>query len=336
MTTRAGRVAVVVLNWNGKADTLECLKSIQQIDYPFFEVVVVDNGSQDGSIEAIRESFPDVMLLATGKNLGYAGGNNVGIRYALDHSADYVLLLNNDTVVDSNLLTAFYQASMDVPDAGVFGAKIYFYTRPTRLWYAGALWRKDIMRFEHVGFDKEDGPQFSDLVETDYVTGCALFARAEVFRNIGLLDEDYFLTYEETDWCYRARAAGFRNMYVPSAMLWHKISVSFGGAESPLTNYFMTRNHLLWGSRHLGLRERFSLHYGYWHLIRDAILPSFSVSVAEQTFLTRLLWSFSSWVKDTRRNIANPRNKAVLLGLRDYYLRRFGDCPPAVRSLKRN
>ena len=134
------RVAVIVLNWNGREDTLECLRSIRSIAYSNFGVIVVDNGSTDGSVAAIRASQPSVEVIDTGENLGFAGGNNVGIRRALELGADYVLLLNNDTVVDPGLLRAFVAAAALHPEAGAFGAKIYFHSEPTRIWYAGARW----------------------------------------------------------------------------------------------------------------------------------------------------------------------------------------------------
>jgi len=123
-------VFIIVLNWNGKDDTLECLGSLQQLDYPNFETVVVDNGSTDGSEDVIRSAFPSVNFIQTGRNLGYAGGNNVGIKHALSHGADYVWLLNNDTTVDPNALTALVETAQADPKIAVVGSKIFYYDQP--------------------------------------------------------------------------------------------------------------------------------------------------------------------------------------------------------------
>ena len=126
------KVTVIILNWNGKEDTLECLASVKKIDYSNFEIVLVDNGSVDDSVEAVSEHYPDVTLLQTGDNLGYAGGNNVGIRYALDNKAEYVLLLNNDTVVDVQLINAFIVASKAIVNRAIMGGKYIIMHNPIR------------------------------------------------------------------------------------------------------------------------------------------------------------------------------------------------------------
>ena len=256
-------VFVVVLNWNGRDDTLACLESVDKITHPDFRVIVVDNGSADDSVDAIRATFPEVELIETGANLGFSGGNNVGIKRAPQLGADYVLLLNNDTVVDPGLLDAFVAAARCFPDAGVFSAKIYFHAEPNRIWYAGARWSARATRFEQVGEGVlDDGISFSTICETDYACGCAFFVPAARLREIGLLDDNFFLYFEETDWCYRAREAGYPSIFVPEAKLWHKVSVSFGGEGSPLALYFQTRNRLLWAKRHAALPRRFGVYVG--------------------------------------------------------------------------
>jgi GT2 family glycosyltransferase len=329
------KIAVVILNWNGKDDSLECLDSVHKIDYPYFEVIVVDNGSTDDSVQAFRQIYPNLTLLETGANLGYAGGNNVGIRWALEHGFDSILLLNNDTIVDSGILKAFAEAEQRFPTAGVFGAKIYFYSDRNRLWHAGGKWLPETMKFTHVGMGEQDSPEYSQVQAYDYVTGCALYATANVFREIGTLNEKFFLTYEETDWCYRARKQGYSCLFIPEAKLWHKISVSFGGSHSPIFNYFMTRNKLLWASKHLPWRSFIFLQIKMIKSLSKAVIPKFVLNHGHQPFLKTLLWGFHTWLGNLRRNLNDPSNKAKLYGLRDFYLTRFGDCPPQVRSLAR-
>lgn len=321
-------ISVVILNWNGRDDTLACLASVERISYPAMQVIVVDNGSSDDSAAAIRRAFPRVELIETQQNLGFAGGNNVGIRRALEAGADYVLLLNNDTEVDEELLNAFLEAAQRHPDAGAFSGKIYFHADPTRIWYAGARWNAEATCFDHVGEGMIDrGAVYSTGGETAYACGCALFVSAPRLREVGLLDEDFFLYFEETDWCYRAKARGYPSFFIPEAKLWHKVSVSFGGEGSPLALYFITRNRLLWASRHAPMRTRLRI-YGssvsglfrrFGRPIIDAILkPPFSLRAAR--------WTLEAVVSEAR-------NRAYWLGWRDFWLRRLGNCPDEVREL---
>ncbi len=327
-------IYVIILNWNGKEDTLECLATVKQLDYPNYKLVVVDNGSTDDSLDAIARQYPDITLLQTGANLGYAGGNNVGIRWALEHDADYVLLLNNDTVVATDLLSAFINAEKLLPVGSILGAKIFFHDEPEKLWFAGGQWNSGSNSFEHIGHGQPDSTEFNRVTEVDYITGCALFAGAETFKEVGLLDEHFFLSYEETDWCYRARASGHKCIVVSDAKLWHKISSSFGGADTPLFNYFMIRNKLLWAKKHISRSARISLHKESLRTLRRIILPIWSIPETNAPFLKKLLWSLTTWLKTMRRNLADPINQATLMALRDYYLGRFGDCPPKVRTLR--
>jgi GT2 family glycosyltransferase/2-polyprenyl-3-methyl-5-hydroxy-6-metoxy-1,4-benzoquinol methylase len=330
--TTPPKVTAIILNWNGKEDTLECLASVRQLDYTNLEIVVVDNGSTDGSVDAISKQYPGVMLLQTGSNLGYAGGNNVGIKYALGHGADYVLILNNDVVVAPDFLTEFVNAANLLPTGSVLGAKLYSYDRPDTLCSLAGQWNSESSSFEYIGCNQKDGPLFECMLEVDYVIGCALFTSADSFRDVGLLDEKFFLNYEETDWCYRARANGHKCIVVPKAKLWHKVSSSFGGPDSPVHTYFMTRNELIWAKKHLPRFVRTKLHIRSMGKLRRILCPPFRLTTADLPLVKGLLWSFFSWLKTIKRNISNPANKAILVGLRDYYLGRYGDCPDQVRK----
>jgi hypothetical protein len=239
------RVTVIVLNWNGLDDTLDCLEHLRRLEYPEYDVVTVDNGSTDGSPEAIRERFPEVTLIETGQNLGFAGGNNVGMRYALETGADCVLLLNNDTQVAPDALGHLVEAVQADPRAGVAGPTIYYYDQPEVIWSAGGAvdWRRGGTWM--VGLNEQDTGQFGLVPRgVDFVTGCALFARKGVLEQAGLLDERFFMYYEEVEWCLRARRVGFGIVHVPRARVWHKISPE-SQADSPLVHYYMTRNRLL-------------------------------------------------------------------------------------------
>lgn len=324
-------ISVIVLNWNGRDDTLACLNSLESLTYPNFQVLVVDNGSTDDSASLIRMRFPKIRLIETGANLGFAEGNNVGIRDALEAGADYVLLLNNDTIVAPDLLEAFVEAAAHNLNGGMFAAKIYYHAEPTKLWYAGGKWLPDKQCLVHVGIGEiDDGKSYEAIAESDYASGCAIFVSAEVVGKIGLMDPKFFLTYEETDWCYRARAAGYGVLFVPSAKVWHKVSASFGGVDSPLQLYFYSRNILLWAERHLP-------RPAYWSLFRETYRDALRFSTGtgqDGALFKRWIWAFTSLWQRLRRGGRDAAGRARYLGFRDYLLRRFGDCPDEVRHLR--
>ena len=238
-------VAIIVLTWNGLADTLACLESLRQLKYPNYEVVVVDNGSRDGSPAVIRERFPHVTMIENERNLGFTGGNNVGLRYALTQSADYMLLLNNDTVVAPDFLRLLVEAAKGDAETGIAGPMIYYHKQPDVIWSAGGAidWRRRKTRM--VGLDEQDVGQFEAMPrEVDFVSGCTLLVKRAVLEQVGLLDERFFAYYEEIEWCVRARQAGFKIMHAPRAHIWHKISPA-AQADSATVYYYMTRNRLL-------------------------------------------------------------------------------------------
>lgn len=237
-------VAVVVLSWNRKEDTLACLRSLSAVEYVPLDVVLVDNCSSDGTAEAVRLGFPDVVVLETGANLGYAEGNNVGLWHALNANVDYVLLLNNDTEVAPDFVSEMVNAVEQMPQVGIAGPTIYYWDRPTTIWAAGGSidWRRGDAQL--MGLDEEDRGQYTAVHEVDYVTGCALLIRREAAERAGLLDPRFFMYYEETEWCVRVARAGYKIVHVPRSHVWHKISPA-QQADSPRVHYYMTRNRLL-------------------------------------------------------------------------------------------
>jgi GT2 family glycosyltransferase len=324
-------VSVVILNWNGKQDTLECLTSVMRMDYPSVDVIVVDNGSIDGSAAAIRATFPDVTLLETGSNLGYAGGNNVGMRYAMEHGAQYVLLLNNDTVVDGALVREFIGAAETLGDGAILSAQIYFHAEPETLWYAGGRVVPSTGNTYHEGFQSPARTHGHEgIAQTDYASGCAFFVSTRLLSRIGLFDERFFLLYEETDLCYRARDIGAKCYVVPRAKVWHKVSVSFGGANSPSYIYFWSRNRLLWAEKHLSWRRLLRL---YIHVTRATLTrlrpPRLRLTASPGSASRRIWTSATEYRADVMAKYRDPVLRAQLRGIRDYVLRRFGNRPGA-------
>jgi hypothetical protein len=266
------KVAVIIVNWNGRKDTEICLASLEKIDTHNVDlsVIVVDNGSSDDSIASIRKKYPGVTVLPAGKNLGFTGGNNVGITYARQHQADFVWLLNNDTFVDAHVLNIL-KAFRD-PRVGICGSKIYFapghefhltrYKESERgnvFWYTGGLVDWDNMYASHRGVDEVDHGQYDTEEETPFVTGCSMMIRSSVFDRIGILDDRYYLYLEDLDFCLRAKKAGFTLRYVPSSVLWHVNAGSSARPGNLLQQYYITRNRLLIGRLYASGRTRVAL-----------------------------------------------------------------------------
>ncbi|HOP79400.1 MAG TPA: glycosyltransferase family 2 protein [Armatimonadota bacterium] len=265
---KSPRVAVIVLTWNGKEDTLECLKSLRQVTYPNFWTVVVDNGSTDGTGDAVRASYPEVELIETGENLGFAAGNNVGIEHALRNGADAVLLLNNDTAVDPEFLSLLVQSLYRSDDIAAVSPLIYYYDLPDVIWAAGGkIDRKTGISYQ-LHIDERDTGQLTEEFDVDYGVGAALLIRREALETIGLLDPRTFLYYEESDWCFRAKEAGLRTVIVPSSKIWHKVSRSISpGSNTQL--YYFCRNRLYFLKKH-GIGKGRLLHLSLTHFGRMA------------------------------------------------------------------
>jgi GT2 family glycosyltransferase len=234
----------IVLNWNGRADTLRCLQSLMEVEYPALGVVCVDNGSSDGSQQAIRDRFPQVTLLEAGANLGYSGGNNLGIRHALEHGARWVALVNNDATVASDFIAGFELATRVRTRAGILAGKVYFADRPETIWFAGQR-VSELLGYSGRprGYGRPDGPRYGAIVTTGRAVGALMAISREALDAVGLLDEQLFAYVEDVDWALRVRSAGFEVVFAPEARAWHAVSASTGGeAASTHTLYYGVRN----------------------------------------------------------------------------------------------
>ena len=240
---------VILVNWNGWRDTLQCLESCAKLAYPHLEIIVVDNGSTDDSVARLRERFPGLRLIETGGNLGFAGGNNAGLHAALSMGAAYMWLLNNDTVVDPAALGALVDVMRADPSVGLAASKIYYQDEPGTLWYAGGFLSPLWGWSRHRGLGEPDEGQYDELTAVNFATGCSLLARARAVRAIGPLDERYFLYWEDIDWSARARRAGWRVVYVPGSRVWHKLGASTPGERRHVRWRYEGRNRLLFYRR---------------------------------------------------------------------------------------
>jgi len=322
-TSGSCRVTILILNWNGKADTLRCLESLARLTFAGTEIVVVDNGSADGSVAAIATCYPDVTILQSGGNLGFAGGNNVGLRHALATESDFVLLLNNDTQAAPDLLERLLEVMTAQSDRAVVGAITLSLERPDMVQFGGSVWQQEAFHFRWM-HGPVNAPEYAaETIESDYVQGSAMLIPTAVLRDVGLLDERYFLVYEDTDWCYRARNHGYKSVVSTRARIWHKESPSFGG-KNALYTYFATRNRLLWARTHFGRRGAVAvLKRLYWTARADFRDYRAAPAVGGAATTPRTLTSF----------LRQPRQIALIAGVRDYVLGRFGNCPASIREL---
>ncbi len=244
-------VVIILVNWNGLRDTLACLSSLQHLQYANARIVVVDNGSQDNSAAIIRQKFPLIDVIESNENLGFVGGNHLGLIYAQEEKADYALLLNNDTEVAPNFLDLLVAsaeaggADCEAARIGIVGPLTFYFHQPEVIWSAGGSidWRRGETHMIGIG-EKDQGQLGSSPRKVDFVTGCALLIKMSVVAQIGELDERFFAYYEDVEWCMRARRAGYEILCIPQAKVWHKISPE-AREVSPLVHYYMTRNRLL-------------------------------------------------------------------------------------------
>lgn len=303
------RIAVVILNWNGWQDTIECLESLRQINYQEYILIVVDNASSDDSLEKIREycegkievkstffkylknnkpvkiveytkeesekiedNSTGITLVKNSKNYGFAGGNNIGIRYALNSlNPEYILLLNNDTVVDSNFLGELIKVSESSRKIGFVSPKAYYYDFNNKrdvINFAGGSLNMFKGQSQSIGVNEVDNGQYDEIRTVEYGEGSCLLVKREVLEKIGLLDTDYFAYWEEADLCTRGYKEGYISVYVPKAKIWHKVSAS---TDDPTKIYYYTRNKFWFMQKYANKMEYISfiaLFFGFyfWNL----------------------------------------------------------------------
>lgn len=266
------KVAIVILHYKGKEFTDKCLSSVKKLKKENFKLqVIVVNNNPDEKIDDLRWKYANFSFINTGKNLGFVGGNNLGIKKALETQVDFVFVLNNDTIVEENMMMELVKAAKSHPETGIFSPLIYFaknhefhfdrYKESERgkvVWFAGGIidW-KNVLTF-HKDVDEVDKGQFKKIKTIDFATGCGILIRASVFEKTGLLDEKYFLYFEDSDFSVRVKRQGFKIMFIPKAKMWH-FNAGSSGVGGSLQDYYLTRNRLLFGMRYASLRAKFAL-----------------------------------------------------------------------------
>ncbi len=231
------RVSVVIPNWNGLEYLKICLPSLKKQTYLDREVIVIDNGSSDGSVQYIKDKFPEIKLVVLARNVGFAPAVNVGVNKS---TGQYIVLINNDTKVDRNCLKYLVQAAQDHPEVGMVAAKMLNFYQPDRIDSTGDY--IDVVgHANNIGLGQRDGPEFNLAGNVFLVTGGGGLFKREVFDRIGLFDEDYFAYFEDVDLCLRAQMVGFKGWYQPRAVIYH-IHKATSNRHKSLTEYWQFRN----------------------------------------------------------------------------------------------
>lgn len=292
-------VVIVVLNWNKPDDTLACLDSLTALGYSNVHIIVVDNGSTDNSVKRISQAYREVEIIEAKTNLGYAGGNNLGVQYALNcYNPDYIFIANNDVIFDSAALTYLVAAAEDSPQAGFLGPKIYQHNVPQQIQSAGTVVTKWGETYQ-IGLNEMDNGQFDVQRDVDSLVGCATLIRSDTLRKVGSLDERFYLYREDIDWCLRAKRAGYKILYVPGAKVWHHSS-NVREENLPLMQYYMSRN-------------------SYMLLYKNA----FGWFVIFRMLIKHLIWLIN-WTVNPKWSHKRKQRNALLKALIDAALGRYG------------
>lgn len=283
-------LTVVTVNYNGTADTLELLDSLSKASYQALEVIVVDNASKEDPSERIRNAYPEVQVIRSDKNLGFAGGNNLGIKKA---RGAYIMLLNNDTVVDPDFAEPVVRAFQEHPEVGIVGSKLQFLHSPGVLQYAGstAMNPYTLTSFA-IGWGKKDEGQYDTPGYTHLAHGAAMTVSRKSIEKAGLMEDSYFLYYEELDWCLQIQKAGYKIWFAPASLVHHKESMSVG-KSSPLQEYYKTRNRIFLARRNFrGITLTLCLLY----LLLVANPVHFAKKILKgQTQMARAQWRGLMW-----------------------------------------
>lgn len=248
------QVLIIILNWNGLQDTLECIASVYKMDYPNFEVVVVDNGSTDDSVEVLLKTYPYVILIENKENLGYTGGNNVGMRYAIKHGADYMWLLNNDTIVEPDTLSKIVATAGSHKEIGLVSPVIYYYDKPDKIQFCGSYVDYNNFCIPHA--ENIESWHEMNMGQIISLWGTALLIKSNVVKKIGCLNSKYFAYQEDCEYCIRAAKGGYTSVLEPWARVYHKDSRSTGNRRAPFQVFLRIRNmYFLWMDSLKGLRK---------------------------------------------------------------------------------
>jgi GT2 family glycosyltransferase len=297
------KTAIIILTWNGRDITAECLESIEKITYPNYNVIVVDNGSSDDSDIYLKEKFPWISVIKIEENIGFTGGSNRGLQEALSKDFDYFFLLNNDTIVDPQFLDNLVDEFLKHPDAGLANPKIYFYDEPERLWWAGGS-TSFLKGGYHYAFKQIDRGNHDTIRTVTFNTGCALLIKREVLEKVGLFTEKLYGYGEDIDWCIRVYKAGYKGLYIPTSKIWHKEGVDFKkNTDNAFRRYLITRNLTFIFYKHYSW-PKFTLFFLYFLLLwgpYKTLICLFSGEFKEIVSIWKGFFGFKSLLKENNR-----------------------------------
>lgn len=282
---KQSRVAIIIINWNSFSYTNDCLNSLNELEDEC-DVVIVDNASTDDSLIMLREYHPDIHYVENEENLGFTGGNNQGMAYALERNFEFILLLNNDTFVEKNFLSVLVGVLDNNPGIGAVQPKIFYNHDRNLIWHAGGKYFPAFTHPRTLGNNKVDAPEFNVQKEVDWVTGCALLVKTEVVRKVGLLNDLFFYGgYDDVDWSLRIRKAGFKLFYCPKSIIYHVATVASKtdqpgkeGLLRPYFHYLINRNQIILMRLHTSLVFKFTSYlyqflkfgaYSFYFLVRN-------------------------------------------------------------------
>ena len=249
-------LSLVLVNWNSKDDTLACVSSLLSAGAVEKQIVVVDNGSNDGSVEALHKQFGRrVTVLESGKNLGFTGGVNKGVAFALEQGAEWIFIINNDTIVAPDFFAHFEPRLEDISPFKIFAPLIFYYDEPETVWFLGERLLPGTLFTSGLYKNQPVPAELPEIIPVDFVSGCGMLVWRKVFEDVGFFDTSLFMYGEEVDFCWRARLAGYQMAAVPGAKMWHKVSAS-ANRDRPNTRYLRVRNQIRFYRKYSGGLQR--------------------------------------------------------------------------------
>jgi GT2 family glycosyltransferase len=302
---RPTTVGVIFVNWNGWQHTIAACRSLDQSSHKAIEIIIVDNASADDSLTRLRAALPQAHIIANAFNAGFAGACNIGIRHAVQLGCEYVYLLNNDAVAESETIANLVQGSKSKDDSALLGSVLIYISSGTYQFF-GSRTGNVVREPEFLTFERDAALLSEDFIETDFIVGAAFFIPVRMLDQNGPFDERFFLNYEETDFCYRARKLGIPSFIIPASVVHHHANAAIGHYPAPMYAYFLARNGLLFAEKHAPREQRRLL-----------------------SRLKRIYWDIRRVRKTARRK--DLPTWAILRAFWDYTWRRFGDCPAAIR-----
>jgi GT2 family glycosyltransferase len=299
------KVSVITVNWNNFNDSAECLESLRKATYPNFDVIVVDNGSVGDDVSLLKQGFGDsIKLILNDRNSGFAGGCNIGIKDALARGADYVVLLNNDTVVAPDFLESLVRVAQSDNSVGIAGGKVLCYELPELIWFAGGIINYRTGRTPIKGSGETDKGQFNEIVKVDWISGCFMFISRDVLQTVGMLDERFFFGWEDVDICVRAARKGFKVLFIPESRIWHKgFGIDKRDRLMGMPVYYATRGQFLFMDKHFA-KPRLAVAWLYFVFTFPKFAWDYSRILHQWKVPLYILWGIGGYLRIKFREYA--------------------------------